>query len=751
MNKSRLHQTKKLLFMLGAANVLVLSGTAVAHADTTDSGNKATVNTVVKLSDLQKNNANVPVNVLNPEKVQTPLVVVTNEDTVAKPSLETNLPNPEKYKDDIPVQILGINDLHGGLNTTGNATIGANSYKNAGTVGRLASYLNEAEKVFKDANPNGTSIRVEAGDMVGGSPAYSALLQDESTMHALKAMGFEVGTLGNHEFDEGLAEFMRILHGGQPIKEYNKAEMEYPHEPTTGLNIITANVVNKSDGKIPFGIQPYYIKELKTPDGKTTKIGFIGIETTDLPILTLYDNYKDYNVLDEAETIAKYSKILREQGVNAIVVLAHTGISTGKDGDTDGTAVQILNKLNKIDPDNSVDIYVAGHSHQYANATVGNTHVVQAIYTGKAYDDIIGYISPKTNDFVPGSIVSHVYPVLSAKDDAQTPTDANVQAITDDAIKRVDPIINAKIGEAKTADTITGRLHNSPTRENQAGEVVVDGQLYEANKLGLKADFALTNTGGVRADIVVKPDKSITWGAAQAVQPFGNMLKVVEMTGQQIVDALNQQYDQNESYYLQIAGMKYIYTDNDNPDQKYKVYKVFTADGKPLEMNKTYRVVINDFLHGGGDGFSAFKNTKQVGVVGSDTDVFIQYITDMTAAGHPIAAPKLDRKQYMTLAEIAKTEKDNTTKVDESTQTDPTTKPEQKPSQKQPSNVTTPTGDVSKTKLNKDNVELMKKTSDNKEADLPKTADNVEATMGASLVAILSSIAVALKLKRKVK
>ena len=125
----------------------------------------------------------------------------------------------------------------------------------------------------------------------------------------------------------------------------------------------------------------------------------------------MYDNYKDYEILDEAETIAKYDQILRRQGVNAIVVLAHTAVASSN-GTTKGDAVDILQKLNQLDPANSVDIYLAAHSHQYANAKVGQTHLVQAIYTGKAYDDIIGYLDPATNDFVADSVVAHVYPVL---------------------------------------------------------------------------------------------------------------------------------------------------------------------------------------------------------------------------------------------------------------------------------------------------------------------------------------------------
>ncbi|MCD7120652.1 bifunctional metallophosphatase/5'-nucleotidase [Limosilactobacillus agrestis] len=585
-------------------------------------------------------------------------MVQTNKDEASTPQTTTDWSDPAKYQNDIPVQILGINDLHGGLETTGSATIGDKTYSNTGTAARLAGNLNAAEESFKNANPTGTSIRVEAGDMVGASPANSALLQDESTMHALDAMHFEIGTLGNHEFDEGLAEYMRIVNGGEPTKQYNEAEMAYPHVKT-GINIITANVVNKSDGQIPFGMQPYLIKEIHTSDGKVARIGFIGIETTSLPILTLYDNYKDYDVLDEAETIAKYDQILRKKGVNAIVVLAHTGVSTDKDGSTKGNAVDIIKKLYQIDPDNSVDLYIAGHSHQYANATVGSVKLVQAIYTGKAYDDVIGYIDPTTNDFAPNSLVSHVFPVLSEKDAPNIKTDANVTAIVEDANNRVAPIINKKIGEAATTGDILGRLHNTSTRENAVGELVVDGQLYAAHKVGLPADFAMTNTGGVRADLHVNHDRSITWGSAQAVQPFGNILRVVEMTGAQIVEALNQQYDEDQAYYLQISGLHYTYTDQNDPNQPYKVVQVYDQHNQPLEMNKTYNVVINDFLAGGGDGFSAFKDTKVVGIVGQDTDAFIDYITDMTNNGKPITAPTMNRKIYLTAEQLAKADSDS--------------------------------------------------------------------------------------------
>ena len=128
-----------------------------------------------------------------------------------------------------------------------------------------------------------------------------------------------------------------------------------------------------------------------------------------------------------------------------------------------------------------------------------------------------------------------------------------------------------------------------------------------------------------RADLVVKPDGTVTWGAAQAVQPFGNILQVVEITGDQIYKALDQQYDEKELYFLQMAGIKYTYTKpaDATEENPYKVVKAYKADGTEIDRNKTYKAIINDFLYGGGDGFSVFRDTKLISAINPDTEVFI--------------------------------------------------------------------------------------------------------------------------------
>lgn len=162
-------------------------------------------------------------------------------------------------------------------------------------------------------------------------------------------------------------------------------------------------------------------------------------------------------------------------------------------------------------------------------------------------------------------------------------------------------------------------------------------------------DFAFTNNGGIRADLVVKPDGTVTWGAAQAVQPFGNILQVVEITGDQIYKALDQQYDEKELYFLQMAGIKYTYTKpaDATEENPYKVVKAYKADGTEIDRNKTYKAIINDFLYGGGDGFSVFRDTKLIGAINPDTEVFIQYIEDVNKAGKKLSASILGNKTFV--------------------------------------------------------------------------------------------------------
>lgn len=541
----------------------------------------------------------------------------------------------------IPFQILGINDFHGALNTSGSFFDDEGKKTvNTGTAPLLAAYLNHAQEQFSIANTGGQTIRVQAGDMVGASPASSGLLQDEPTIKVLNQMDFSVGTLGNHEFDEGLQEFNRIMLGENPQNDPYGILTAYPREASK-TQIVIGNVVKKGTEEIPFGWKPYAVKEVGTANNKV-KVGFIGVVTTEIPNLVLKEHYEAYDFLDEAETIAYYSNQLRNLGVNAIVVLAHVP-ATSKADKVNGEAAEIIKQVDKLYPDNSVDAFFAGHNHQYTNGVVNKTRVVQSTSQGKGYIDLQGTLDPNTNDFVetPNAKVLPVDPVNKTA----PKIDKKVDAVVKDAEERVAAVTNKKIGTAKEASAITREVNAS--KESPLGNLITDGQVAMARAQGIDADFAMTNNGGIRADLAVGEDRAITWGAAQAVQPFGNIMQVVEMTGSQIEQVLNEQYDEDERYFLQISGLTYTYVPTDNKEQPFKVQEIYKKDGTRIQADQTYQVVINDFLYGGGDGFAGFTQARLVNAIQPDTETFIGYIESQEAAGELIAASIENRKKLV--------------------------------------------------------------------------------------------------------
>lgn len=564
---------------------------------------------------------------------------------------------------EVPVQILGINDFHGALSTTGSYYDGSgNKTSGAGTAALLAGYFNQATKDFETQHQGGVSLRVQAGDMVGASPANSGLLQDEPTMRVLQAMDFSVGTLGNHEFDEGLAEYNRILTGAAPsasdnfydiVNQYNK---DFTQDQLAGkYDVVIANVKNKTDGSNPFGWKDYTVKEYDA-NGEKVRIGFIGVVTTEIPNLVLAANHQEYTFTDPAEAVAKSAQALVEnEKVNAIIVLGHTPSTQTGENTAAGETVDIINKVNQLYPNNHVDAYFAGHNHVYTNAVVGNTRVVQSTSQGKGYIDLQGVYDTTTQDFV-ATPTATVNPV---KPGGIVQPDQTVQAIVDDASNRVKTVTEEKIGQAATAEAITRSVNE--LGESPVGNLITDAQVYMANQEGAPgADFAITNNGGIRADLAVAADGTITWGAAQAVQPFGNIMQVVKMSGAQLRDALNQQtfsYDattgQSNGYFLQQSG--FTYTVKENPDDAthpYIVDKMMKKDGQAINDNDVYKVVINDFLYGGGDGFTAFTKGELVGAMAPDTETFIGYIEALTANKQQISAKIEGRK---TLASTVQT------------------------------------------------------------------------------------------------
>ncbi|MBV8658321.1 MAG: bifunctional metallophosphatase/5'-nucleotidase [Burkholderiales bacterium] len=513
----------------------------------------------------------------------------------------------------IPVRLLALNDFHGQLppgRKLGNRL--------AGGAPVYTAYLRQAE-----ATAPGATFIVDAGDMVGASPLVSSVLHDEPTLMLLNQWANNhctggawddvdcnmVGTLGNHEFDKGMDELLRLAHGG------NAADGPFLQDPWRGAQfpIISANVVWADSGK-PV-LQPYVIRHAHVrPDGAAQPvdlpIAFIGITTHDTPSLTPPSSTRNVRFLDEADAVNHYLPEIHAQGVHTVVVLIHEG---GKQdfylGETDSshTAVvgKIVNIVKRLAP--GVDIVCSGHTHEFTNSVLPNAAgqpvlVTQGVPYSMGFAQIDLQIDPATDTVVKKT--ARIVPTYADEGPGLHP-DANAAALLAQAERRVGTIANR---------VVTHIEHDIVRGVNAEGESRLGNLVADALRESAQADFAMLNRHSLRddlrADIAHEPALpvgSLTYKDLYAVMPFGNTVMRVSMTGQQIYDVLNQQYPKlrppEDSYgKLFVSGLSYDW-DSTRPDQQ--VVRIY-QHGKAIDPQARYTVALNNFVLDGGDGFTAF-------------------------------------------------------------------------------------------------------------------------------------------------
>lgn len=526
-------------------------------------------------------------------------------------------PHAAKVKAPRHIKILGFNDFHGQLST--GKLVGG---RPVGGAAVMASYLHAAQAQAQDG-----SIIVHAGDHVGASPAASALLQDEPSITFLNMLanskcGYDdkmargcnvVGTLGNHEFDEGLKELKRLLNGG------NYASGPFLENPWRGARVpyINANVVQTKGGKNI--LPPYVIKKIKD-----VNIGFIGAVLKTTPTIVTPTGVAGLTFRDEATAINEQVAKLKAKGVHAIVVTIHQGQPQSPSNEnptnpngvepTSGAIVDIVKQL-----DDEVDIVVSGHSHSFMNTLISNKNgkkmlVVQAFSASTAYDDIDVTIDPVTQDVVEKS--ARVLTTWADQGPGLTP-DAAVASLVNRAETKVAPLINQVVGTASLAITTT---------ENSAGESLMGNLIADAQKASTGTEVAFMNPGGIRAGLAAGP---VTWGALFTVQPFGNTLVTMKLPGSQILAALEQQW-QGQPYarIMKTSGITYTW-DAAMPVGSRVVAGSVKINGVPLVTSHIYNVTVNNFMATGGDNFTAFKSgTNQTGGA-VDLDALIAYVKSL--------------------------------------------------------------------------------------------------------------------------
>jgi 5'-nucleotidase len=558
----------------------------------------------------------------------------------------------ERWRRDpvVRVKLLGINDFHGQLSPR---VVGA---RPAGGAAVLAAYLQAASAEAKDA-----AFIIHAGDQVGATPPNSALLQDEPAIGVLNLLanphcrwfrldrqefGYGdwdgdqpawqkprllpgvskgprplstgeqarcniVGTLGNHEFDEGIGELLRLIDGGN----HPKGPFLEPRWKGARFPYVSSNVVWKDSGK-PV-LPPYTVKKV----AGDVRIGVIGAVLKETPTVVTPTGVVGLKFLDEADAINAAVRKLRRQGVSAIVVTIHQGIRQASyEGPTDasiqnltGPIVDIVKRL-----DSAVDVVISGHAHGFTNALIKNAAgkdilVTQSFSASTAYGDIDLAISRRSGEVVEKSAAvvttwGDVGPGLNP--------DTRVAQLVAAADERVAPLVSRIVGVASTA------LLRS---ENAAGESPLGNLIADAQRVVSGAQFSFMNPGGIRADLDAG---EVTWGDLFTIQPFANDLVSLDLTGAQIDTLLEQQWQGQPTRILKISGLTYTW-DAARPVGD-RVVQILDASGTPLNPSATYRVTVNSFIAAGGDNFLVLPQGTNRVIGKVDLDALVEYVESLT-------------------------------------------------------------------------------------------------------------------------
>jgi 5'-nucleotidase len=597
------------------------------------------------------------------------LAVASSAVLVGVPAVADATPSP---KPDVPVQLIAMNDFHGRIANTSGADsqqITAPGPDGAyGTPDDIVSIVGGAANVAATVNQLQSSFRaasgeksgswfVGAGDLISASPFESSVFKDEPTIEVLDAMGLDASSVGNHEFDRGTEELRRIsaatdgtysddvtaCQGIVPGETGCFGEGEHAFDGAD-FPYLAANVVSKETGE-PM-LPPYQVFDM--PGGR--KVALIGVVTDTTPTIVAPDGVADVEFIDEADAVNKYVPELTRRGVEAIGVLVHEGgQQNGPAGANPngcntltGPIVDINNRV-----DDEVDLIVSAHTHAAYNCKLpvpgGQDRLVtSAGFYGRLVSDIRLTLDARTGE-VDRSATYQATNVPVTR----TNPDAHVQSIVDYWVAKSAVAGNRVVGSA-TAD-IGRSVSSQRPFEQPIGNLVAQAQLegLQEEQFGFP-EIAFMNPGGVRTDILAG---EVTYRELFNVQPFGNTANTITLTGADIDDVLEQQYQQDpdgpagpnnagpRNTRLTMGtneGFVWSYDltqtyGNRVPDDSIKL------NGVTIVPSQTYRVAANSFLTAGGDSFTAFLNGSAVTTGPVDVDVLVEYFEQNSPVSPPLA------------------------------------------------------------------------------------------------------------------
>lgn len=540
-----------------------------------------------------------------------------------------NQPAPQA----VSVKLIGFNDFHGNLEPPRQSI--EEGSRADGTSVRIpvggAAYLASAIDRYRAKSKN--TLVISAGDLIGGTPITSSLFLDELTIGVMNRIGLDFNAVGNHEFDRGRNELLRMQHGGCTKHTPRDPCRVEPSFDGAKFQFLAANVITES-GK------PLFPASAIRTFGKgrnAVSVGLVGLTLKDTPSLASPSGLIGLDFRDEADTINAEVARLKRKGADAIVVLIHQGLYTtvgANDPTCGGVSGDLLKILPRLDP--KIDLVVSGHTHWAYICDYGKTDparpflVTSAGLWGEFITDINLEIDPATNK-VSARRASNI-PVQS---EAYTSPAGRVEVKPGfesfepraDIRAYVQRYVDAvRVEKERPVGKVSGSSPKPPraTDKSQLGNMIADGQLEATRNVG--AQFALMNNTGIRNDLSVSSDGTVNFGALFAIQPFANQLITKTFTGAQIKKLFEQQFDDQsfDQAFSPSANVTYAF-DLSRPLGE-RVFDIL-IDGKQLDPAARYRVTMNSFLAGGGDSFTVFRDGVDAVTGSLDLDAMEAWIT----------------------------------------------------------------------------------------------------------------------------
>jgi 5'-nucleotidase len=503
------------------------------------------------------------------------------------------------------IQILGLNDFHGNLEPPAGSggRIGAT---NAGGAEYLATHV----RALRAENPN--TLFVSAGDLIGATPLLSALFHDEPTIEAFNLMELDYNGVGNHEFDEGVDELLRMQNGGCHPVDGCRAGTIFGGAT---FDFLAANVAYKSSGQTIF--PGYAIHHFPG-----VKVGIIGMTLEQTPEIVSPAGISHVDFADEADTVNALVPTLKQQGVETIIVLLHQGGSTSNPlnettinscGTLSGPLPPIVEAM-----DDEVDVVVTGHTNWAVNCEVDGKIVTGAAHQGRLITDIDLTLSRASKDVVSATVNNRIVTRTVDKAADMTALIAKYNAVAAPFANRIIGKITANITRTQNA-----------AGESALGDRIADAQNFDAQQAGTGSQMAFMNAGGIRADLLYassaagEGDGNVTYGEAFTVQPFGNSLVTMTLNGAQIDELLERQFTGGIGILQVSEGFAYVRSASAPNGSKVSD---ITLNGFPISPVTNYRVTVNSFLADGGDNYGILTQGTDRVPGNVDTDAFENYL-----------------------------------------------------------------------------------------------------------------------------